>query len=84
MAASTLIISHNNKFNKSVVGENAFFFKNKNELVRLLLDNNLFSHKKKFVKNNLRKIEQIYKWDIVIDLYESYCKEILRLNLNSK
>ena len=84
MAASTLIISHNNKFNKSVVEENAFFFKNKNELVRLLLDNNLFSHKNKFVKNNLKKIKQIYNWDFVIDQYESYFQEILRLNLNSK
>ena len=54
-------------------------FKNKNELVRLLLITNFF-HIKKFVKNNLKKINQIYNWDFVIDQYESYFQEILSLN----
>ena len=71
----TLILSHNNEFNKSVLEKNAFFFKNKSELVSLLSDDNLFSHKKKFVNNNLNKIKQIY--DLIEGIDQSICKKLI-------
>ena len=77
MAAKTLVLAHNNKFNKSVIEKNAFYFINSNELTALLNDNTIFNQKKEFVNNNLIKINKIYRWSVVVDQYEAYLKKIV-------
>ena len=76
MAAKTFILAHNNQFNKSVIEGNAFYFSNSNELGALLKNTRLVDHKKEFVSNNLIKINEIYRWSLVIDKYERYLKKI--------
>jgi len=53
MAAKTLILAHNNQFNKSVLGENAFYFSSSDELSKLFKQD-LELKKKEFTLNNLR------------------------------
>ena len=77
MAAKTFILAHNNQFNKSVIKEDAFYFSNSNELATLLNDTRIFDQKKEFVSNNLIKIDNIYRWSVVIDQYETYFKNIV-------
>ena len=76
MAAKTLILAHDNKFNRSVLGKDAFYFGSSDELSKLL--NEVGGVKKdEFVLNNLKKIEQKYRWATIVDQYESYFKKIL-------
>ena len=77
MAAKTFIFSHDNRFNKSVIENNAFYFLNSDELVCLLENEELLNHKESFVLNNLKKIDTVYKWEIVVNEYEAYFKKIL-------
>ncbi len=77
MAAKTLILAHDNKFNRSVVENNAFYFKNRQDLTKLLLNKDIVLKKKIFVKQNLDKIDKVYRWSIVIDQYEDYMQRII-------
>lgn len=77
MAAQTFILAHDNEFNKSVVKSNAFYFDSVSALAELLKDREIIKKKKTFVKNNLTRIDKVYRWSIVINQYESYFKSIL-------
>jgi len=78
MAAKTFILAHNNRFNKSVVEGNAFYFSTSDELVNLLEDDSLINQKETYVLNNQKKIDSVYRWSIVVDQYEAYFKRILK------
>jgi glycosyltransferase involved in cell wall biosynthesis len=65
MACSCFIIAHENEFNRGVLGEDAVYFKNSNELSLLLEDKNLHENKLQFVRNNQVKIETIYSFETI-------------------
>tara|TARA_B110000003_G_C16638570_1_gene529296 strand:+ start:148 stop:1254 length:1107 start_codon:yes stop_codon:yes gene_type:complete len=77
MAAQTLILAHKNQFNSSVLINNAYYFKTITDLVNLLLDKYIVKSKARFIKNNLLRLDNVYRWSIVIDQYESYFLRIL-------
>lgn len=77
MACKSLIISHNNIFNKSVLGDDALFFDNEDDIKNILLDFDKLSQKKEqFTVNNAKKIEQKYRWKIIADNYENIFMQI--------
>ena len=76
MACKIFIISLNNIFNKSVLGDDALFFDNENDIEKILFDfDNLLKNKEKFIKNNLEKIEKKYSWNVIADKYENLFKQ---------
>ena len=77
MAAETFIIAHDNLFNKSVIRENAFYFNSSSSLASLLKDEEIIKNKSAFTQSNLNRIDEVYRWSIVVDQYESYFKRIL-------
>jgi len=77
MVAGAFILVHDNKFNKSVVDKNAYYFNSANILAALLKDRVIVNNKKEFAKNNLKRINEVYRWSIVVNKYESYFKRIL-------
>jgi len=77
MAAQTFILAHDNQFNKSVINNNAFYFDSASKLSDLLKDKEIIKNKNAFIKNNLTRIDEVYKWPIIINQYESYFKRIL-------
>ena len=77
MATNTFILAHDNIFNKSVVKQNAYYFKNANALSTLIKDKEILKDKLEFAKNNLNRIEEFYSWSSVVNQYESYFKRIL-------
>jgi glycosyltransferase involved in cell wall biosynthesis len=77
MAAQTFIISHDNQFNKSVINQNAYYFNSPNSLATLLKDNEILKSKTAFTQNNLTIINEVYRWSIIVNQYESYFKRIL-------
>ena len=77
MAASAFILIHNNPFNKSVVCEDNFSFSDSNELKDLLENKEILSERDKLAKLNLAIIDENYRWEKIVDQYESYFLKIL-------
>lgn len=72
MASNTLIIANNNIFNKSILEENALYFDNSEDIRSMMNNDSLFSQKDNFATKNIKKIEELYSWDIINSAYEDY------------
>tara|TARA_B100000767_G_scaffold106448_1_gene102199 strand:+ start:5038 stop:6138 length:1101 start_codon:yes stop_codon:yes gene_type:complete len=77
MASNTLILAHDNDFNRSVVKENAYYFKSASILSEILNDIEITNTKTEFTKNNITRVDEFYRWPIIVNQYESYFKRIL-------
>lgn len=77
MASSALIIANDNVFNKSILSENAFYFKTKEDVL------NLLDVKKQdyttFIENNVEKIKNEFSWDTINSKYEVFLKKCLNV-----
>ncbi|MDR0981657.1 MAG: DUF1972 domain-containing protein [Culturomica sp.] len=82
MAAGCFILAHDNCFNATVLKENAFYWSNVTDITSLLnrLDTLLNESKDKFVTGNVEEIRCNYSWEKLIDSYEKYFQEILKLS----
>ncbi len=69
IAASALICAHDNPFNQSVLGANAFYFKDEKDIAGLIGSGNYRSESRKFIENNLEIITKQYSWDQIIQAY---------------
>jgi glycosyltransferase involved in cell wall biosynthesis len=71
MAAGALIITHDNVYNRWVLGENAVYFKSAVELAGKLtkLDTTVESAGM-MVQNNIHRIHSDFRWDLVVRQYE--------------
>jgi len=72
MASNTLIIAHNNIFNKSILEDNAHYFDNSNDIKEILNRDVLFANKEIFAIANIKKINELYSWEIINSSYENY------------
>lgn len=70
MACSCVIVAHNNPFNKAVLEEDGFYFKDENDLMKLFTHGTA-SETLLFQANNLKKIKYEYNWDIITEKYEA-------------
>lgn len=79
MASSCFILSHNNKFNKSVLKNDALYFDDKNSITQFLnnIDENIKAFKATFIENNLNRIREEYCWEKLITEHEKYFERIL-------
>lgn len=70
MACHCLIAAHDNIFNRSVLGGDAFYFSTPSHVAAHInrVTNRLAYAS--FVENNLKKIRSIYSWQNIIDAYE--------------
>ena len=62
MASQTLVIAHNNDFNKGVLKENAYYFSNPTE-VKKILNTIKKSDNLHFIKNNYQAIANDFNWE---------------------
>jgi len=69
MACSCVILAHKNPFNKSVLGEDAFYFDSRKELSEAFLRPFPDAYHK-WVSNNLVKIRNEFNWDNITKQYE--------------
>ena len=74
MASECFILSHDNIFNRSVLGENAVYYKSTDEVMRLLngLEDLAVAHKQDYTQNNLEVIRTQYSWEKLVDEHEKY------------
>ena len=71
MSSHALICAHDNEFNKTILGKDAFYFSCKKCIISLLNQDEI-NETDIFISNNLEKIKQKYSWHKVISDYESY------------
>jgi hypothetical protein len=69
MASHAFIIANDNIFNKAILEEDAFYFST-GEDVKQILETTTKAENEVKVQRNLRKVEEIYEWNKIIDTYE--------------
>ena len=76
MASNTLIVAHDNVFNKSILGIDAFYFQNTKDVKEFME----ISKKEHiiFIKNNRAKIENNFSWELVNNKYLLYLEKCLK------
>jgi glycosyltransferase involved in cell wall biosynthesis len=80
MAASALVVSHDNIFNRSILGDAAFYFKNADDIADILRNPVNKQDHEAFLQSNRVKIESEYSWDKVIDDLENLFVNLLHAN----
>ena len=85
MACGCFILSHDNVFNRSVLGINAYYYTDK-QVITSFLNNldNIIAKKEEFVANNLQVIREQYSWEQLTGAYERFFDETLRLDVENK
>ncbi|MFX0556020.1 DUF1972 domain-containing protein [Maribacter sp. CXY002] len=76
MASNSLIIANDNIFNKGVLGDNAYYFKNSDDVAILLQKNKMEASE--FLTINAGKIKNELNWNSINKKYETYLLSILQ------
>lgn len=84
MASDCFVLANDNIFNKAVLGKNALYYKDNNEVRELLNDINMLAEKYKdtFISNNIEVIKKDYSWNKLVDEHEKYFLSLLEENKN--
>lgn len=77
MASNSLICANNNSFNKYILGDDAFYFNDAEDVTNYLLTVNYFEKPcQLMLTNNKNKIRETYDWDLIVDQYSNHFIEI--------
>ncbi len=76
MASNAYIVAHDNVFNRYVLGDEGFYFKNKEDISNIIR-NYTNDFRKEFIEKNQKKIKEIYNWDKVGIQYLKVFQEVL-------
>lgn len=72
MASESLIAAHHNTFNKTILGEDAFYFSSAEDVERLTRETMPASLLQKIKKNNITKVKELYHPQTIIGQYDEY------------
>lgn len=75
MAASVIVCAHDNDFNRSVLGNEALYFRSKSDLTDVIAQ--LPQNTEQWKALNLLKIQQQHTWESVVVAYEKLCLEMV-------
>ncbi len=78
MGSNALICANKNEFNSAILGEDALYFSDSDEVSEILEVAQKRNYTN-FIENNSDKIRKIYEWDTIIDQYESFLKLCIKL-----
>ena len=80
MACRSFILSHNNPFNKGVLGEDAIYFSQKEELMQCFrsIEELLIKNGQTFKDSNFEKIIRVYNWDIITPQHENLFSSLVK------
>jgi len=70
MGTRSLIAAHDNLFNKAVLGDDAFYFADAEQLITVIRQVTAKATHSNMLENNLRKIRDQYNWPRIVDEYE--------------
>lgn len=79
MASNSLICAHSNDFNRYILGEDALYFTNHNDVAKHLTDTKYSDYKiQSMLVENTKKIVELYDWEIIIAQYADHFNSILK------
>jgi glycosyltransferase involved in cell wall biosynthesis len=71
MGCRCLIVAHDNEFNRSVLSADAFYFKDSDDIARLMESvEKSTSENKILLDHNYHKIQTDYTWPKIVEQYE--------------
>ncbi len=76
MGSGAFICAHDNLFNKSILGEDALYFKTKED-IRDVIINYPADKRVDIVNSNFLKIQDLYSWERIVSQYEELFNELL-------
>lgn len=77
MGSSALICYHDNEFNKAIVGEDGFAFKDVGSLT-VIINDKLKIQYPLYIEHNLHKIITTYSWKHIINQYTQYFSTLVK------
>jgi len=84
MASNSLICANDNDFNRYILGNDAIYFKDENDIMNHLLHikyNDI--HSQNMLVENQKKIVTIYDWEIIVDQYAGHFHAIQKTRLSN-
>ena len=72
MANGSIIVAHNNEFNRAVLKDDAYYFKTAEDVLKLVVKSNGHKESAIMVENNFVKIEEQYNWPNIVNMYEEF------------
>lgn len=69
MASHAFVCAHDNIFNKSILGKNAFYFLNEADVIRVIQTKNKKNYKA-FIDQNYNKVIRDFNWETINQQYE--------------
>ncbi len=76
MGSNTLIIAHNNEFNKAILKEDAFYFTNKEDVTKLIDTIQNKKEHQELIDNNIFKVKNLYSWETINNAYLDLFKKV--------
>ena len=70
MASSAFIVAHQNEFNGAVLGKDALYFSDSDEVQEILNSQISIEQRDNYVGSNRLRIEEFYTWENIIKSYE--------------
>lgn len=77
MASQSLVIAHDNIFNRSVLESDAFYFKTKRDITDILDSNKNRNEYDHWIANNVERIRRSYSWQQIVNSLENHLKHVL-------
>jgi glycosyltransferase involved in cell wall biosynthesis len=72
MANSSIIVAHDNAFNRAVLNGDAYYFSTAEDVRKVVVKSNGHKESARMVQNNYVKIEEEYNWPNIVNMYEEY------------
>lgn len=84
MASNGLICANDNDFNRYILGTDALYFKDPNDVAQHLINVNYANDSfQSMLNENRKKITNIYEWELITDQYANHFTTISEIKANS-
>jgi len=80
MASDSLVVAHDNQFNKAILNNDTFYFQDAKEVTTILMKITNKEDHRHFLDNNRGKIKNIYSWDIINNAYLKFMEHAYEQN----
>jgi glycosyltransferase involved in cell wall biosynthesis len=76
MACGSVICAHANEFNESILGQDALYFRNEDDINKIIRRSVGPEERHSFVNNNLNKIKTKYTWENICNAYDNTLRAV--------
>jgi Glycosyltransferase len=72
MASRALVAAHDNPFNRAILQKDALYFRSAAEVTGIIEGYSRDGRERVLINNNLKKIQEQFSWDTIIEKYDDY------------